>query len=64
MKVGVVGLGSMGRVHQRVYSESPGVEVVGVMDPNPEKLREVGTQVWGFRSIRSWRPSWTPPWTR
>ena len=44
MKVGVVGLGSMGRVHQRVYSESPGVEVVGVMDPNPEKLREVGTQ--------------------
>ncbi len=44
MKVGVVGFGSMGRVHHRIYSELAGVEVAGVMDPNPEKLREVEAQ--------------------
>jgi UDP-N-acetylglucosamine 3-dehydrogenase len=44
MKVGVIGLGSMGRVHHRIYSELAGVEVAGVMDPNPEKLREVEAQ--------------------
>jgi len=44
MKVGVVGLGWMGRVHLRVYHESPGVEVVGVMDVDPEKLGQVSEQ--------------------
>lgn len=41
MKVGIIGLGWMGRVHLRVYSEMRGVEVVGVVDPNREILDKV-----------------------
>lgn len=32
IKVGVIGLGAMGKNHARVYSELPGVELVGVCD--------------------------------
>ena len=32
LKVGVIGLGAMGKKHARVYSELPGVELVGVAD--------------------------------
>ncbi|SKA63715.1 Gfo/Idh/MocA family protein [Desulfobaculum bizertense] len=41
MRVGVIGLGWMGKIHLRVYSELPNVEVVGVMDTNEEVLKEV-----------------------
>ena len=44
LKVAVIGLGWMGRVHLRNYTEMPGVEVVGVMDVNPETLAEVNKQ--------------------
>ena len=33
LRVGVVGLGMMGRNHARVVHELPGVELVGVADP-------------------------------
>jgi predicted dehydrogenase len=36
IKVGVIGVGVMGRHHARVYSELPGVELVGVADVNGE----------------------------
>jgi len=42
VKVGVVGCGSWGRNHARVYKELPGVELVGVADLNPAAAREVG----------------------
>lgn len=32
LKVGVIGLGSMGKNHARVYSQLPGVELVGIAD--------------------------------
>ena len=32
LRVGVIGLGTMGKNHARVYSELPGVELVGVCD--------------------------------
>jgi UDP-N-acetylglucosamine 3-dehydrogenase len=32
IKVGVIGLGAMGKNHVRVYSEMPGVELVGIAD--------------------------------
>ncbi|MEF2145291.1 MAG: Gfo/Idh/MocA family oxidoreductase [Desulfovibrionaceae bacterium] len=35
LKVGVIGLGWMGRIHLRNYTEMPNVEVVGVVDPDP-----------------------------
>jgi UDP-N-acetylglucosamine 3-dehydrogenase len=37
LKVGVIGAGSMGRHHVRVYSELPECELVGVADPNLDR---------------------------
>ncbi len=34
LKIAVVGIGSMGKNHARVYSEMPGVDLVGVVDKN------------------------------
>jgi UDP-N-acetylglucosamine 3-dehydrogenase len=42
IKVGVVGCGSWGRNHARVYKELPGAELVGVADLNPAAAREIG----------------------
>ena len=36
MAVGVIGCGRMGRLHARVYSQMPGVRLVGVFDTSPE----------------------------
>lgn len=44
MNVGVVGLGWMGKLHLRVYSEIPGVNVVGVVDTDKEALNTVKEQ--------------------
>lgn len=41
MRVGVVGVGYLGRHHARIYSELPGVELVGVVDINKERAKEV-----------------------
>ena len=35
MRVAVIGVGSMGRNHVRVYTEMPEVELVAVVDANP-----------------------------
>ncbi len=35
LRVGVVGTGAMGRHHVRILSTLPGVELVGIHDPNP-----------------------------
>ena len=40
-RAGVVGVGSMGRHHARVYSELPDVRLVGVADADAETAREV-----------------------
>ncbi len=37
LKVGVIGAGSMGRHHVRVYSDLPQCELLGVADPDPAK---------------------------
>ena len=44
MKVGVVGLGWMGRVHLRNYTEMADVEVVGVVDVDEKAREEVAAQ--------------------
>jgi len=41
MKVGVIGAGSMGKNHVRVYSELKGVEEIYVFDPDAAKIKEV-----------------------
>ncbi len=44
MNVGVIGLGWMGRVHLRNYTEMPGVTVLGVMDSDQAALDAVHEQ--------------------
>ena len=41
----VVGVGHLGRQHARVYKELEGVRLVGVVDTDPEKARDVGTHL-------------------
>ena len=50
LRVGVVGVGALGRHHARVYASLPDAELVGVVDPYPGRADEVagplGTQVY------------------
>lgn len=39
MRVAVIGVGSMGFNHLRVYSELEGIQLVGASDVNPERLK-------------------------
>ncbi len=41
MRVAVVGVGSLGQHHARVYAALPGATLTGVHDTNPERAREV-----------------------
>jgi UDP-N-acetylglucosamine 3-dehydrogenase len=41
-RVAVIGVGSMGKNHVRVYSEMPNVELVAVVDANPELANRIG----------------------
>jgi predicted dehydrogenase len=43
IQVLVVGVGHLGKQHARVYKELEGVRLIGVMDTDLEKAREVGT---------------------
>lgn len=52
IKVGVVGLGWMGRVHLRNYTEMADVEVVGVVDVDATAREEVEAQ-FGVRTFAS-----------
>lgn len=53
MRVGVIGVGSLGQWHARIYSELPQTELCGVFDANPAQAKEVagryGTKV--FASV-------------
>jgi predicted dehydrogenase len=44
IRVGVVGVGYVGQHHARIYSELPGVELVGVVDIDETRLRELGAR--------------------
>ncbi len=41
LRCGVVGVGRMGRHHARVYAEMPDVELVGVVDEDPERAESI-----------------------
>lgn len=41
MRVGVIGVGSIGQHHVRVYTEMEGVELVGIADINKERVEEL-----------------------
>lgn len=41
LRVGVVGVGYLGQHHARIYSELPEVELIGVVDINKERAKEI-----------------------
>ncbi len=44
LKVGVIGVGALGRHHARLYAQSPNAEVVGIYDVQPETAARVGAE--------------------
>jgi predicted dehydrogenase len=44
LRVGVVGVGYLGRLHAKIYAAMPDVELVGVADANPAVAKEVAAQ--------------------
>lgn len=44
VRAGVIGVGSMGQHHARVYNELPGTTLVGVSDTDPERAAEIATE--------------------
>jgi len=44
LKVGVIGVGSLGQHHARVYSEIKDVELVGVADSDPQRAGEIASK--------------------
>src|SRR5687767_1202113 len=44
LPVAVIGCGRMGRLHARVYSQMPGVQLVGVVDANAASAEEAAKQ--------------------
>jgi len=44
VKVGVAGVGHMGKEHARIYSELPEAELVGVHDSNPDTARKIAAK--------------------
>lgn len=54
IRVGVIGVGSMGRNHARVYSELEGVELVGVADEDAQAAEAIATK-YGCSSYTDFR---------
>lgn len=50
VKVAVVGVGHLGSRHARIYSELDRVELVGVMDSDPARAKEIGRE-YGCRAF-------------
>ena len=50
LRVGIVGVGSIGKNHARIYSELPGVEFSAILDTNPETASLVANQ-YGFKAV-------------
>ncbi|HED64385.1 MAG TPA: Gfo/Idh/MocA family oxidoreductase [Planctomycetes bacterium] len=44
VRVAVVGVGHLGRIHARIYAQNPRAELVGVVDADVERAREVGEE--------------------
>ncbi|MFC3959094.1 Gfo/Idh/MocA family protein [Halovivax cerinus] len=57
LDVGVIGVGSMGQHHARVYDELPGTTLVGVTDADMDRAREIadeyGTQAFSQEELLS-----------
>ena len=60
VKVGVVGVGHLGRFHTLNYAQIQGAELVGVTDIDQEKARRVASegQCEAFDNIKSLLKEW------
>jgi predicted dehydrogenase len=54
LRVGVIGVGHLGRHHARIYSSLPGAALVGVVDINEPRSREIAAQN-GTRALTDFR---------
>jgi predicted dehydrogenase len=52
LRVGVVGVGSLGQWHARVFSELPQAQLVGVCDADPDRAAEIAAR-YGTRAFAS-----------
>lgn len=52
LRTAVVGVGHMGRHHARIYRDTPGCELVAVVDPNLERAK-AATQEYGGQAFAS-----------
>ncbi|MCX7325736.1 MAG: Gfo/Idh/MocA family oxidoreductase [Hyphomicrobiales bacterium] len=43
LKFAVIGVGSMGRNHARILASSPTVDLVGIVDPDPDARRQIAS---------------------
>lgn len=53
LRVGVVGVGYLGKFHARIYSTLPDVELVGVVDSNPETAQKIAAD---YKTVAFARP--------
>ncbi|MBR2373589.1 MAG: Gfo/Idh/MocA family oxidoreductase [Lentisphaeria bacterium] len=53
IKVGVIGVGALGRHHARLYAENPNAEVVGIFDVQKETAEKVGAE-FGLKVFDRW----------
>lgn len=44
LRVGVVGVGYLGRFHARIYARMPTVDLIGVVDADPQVAQQVATE--------------------
>lgn len=44
LKVGVIGVGALGRHHTRLYKENPNADLVGIYDANPETTDKIAKE--------------------
>ncbi|MGE4565547.1 MAG: Gfo/Idh/MocA family protein [Victivallaceae bacterium] len=54
LKVGVIGVGALGRHHARLYRENPKAEVIGIFDVTSETAEKVGAE-FNLPVYRDWR---------
>lgn len=54
LKVGVIGVGALGRHHARLYAQSPNAEVVGIFDVQKANAEKVGAE-FGLAVYDSWQ---------
>jgi len=52
-RVAVIGVGALGRHHARILAELPGTELVGVVDINEARAREIGGLVNAHASVNA-----------